>query len=35
VDSGRFAQIILRMPDGVATASLVFRGSVEIQGFFE
>jgi len=35
VDSGRYVQIILRMPDGVATASLVFRGSVEIQGFFE
>lgn len=35
VDSGRYLHIILRVPDGAATASLVFRGTVTVNGFFE
>jgi len=32
---GTFVHIILRMPQGAATASLIFRGSVDINGYFE
>lgn len=32
---GTFVHIILKMPQGAATASLVFRGSVDINGHFE
>lgn len=34
-DAGRFFGIILRMPVGTATASDVFAGSVDIDGYFE
>lgn len=35
VDSGRFLHVILQVPSGAATASQVFRGVVELNGFFE
>jgi len=35
VDSGRWFHVILRVPDGAATALLVFRGIVMVHGFFE
>jgi len=34
-DSNRWFHIILKVPDGAATASLVFRGVVSVGGFFE
>lgn len=34
-NSGRWLTIIVRVPQGAATASLNFRGSVKVQGFFE
>jgi hypothetical protein len=35
VDSGRWFHIIVKVPEGAATPSLVFRGTVAINGFFE
>jgi hypothetical protein len=35
VDSGRYVHLIVRIPQGLATANLVFRGSVTIIGVFE
>lgn len=35
VDSGRFFHVILRIPGGAATASLLYRGSVLIDGQYE
>lgn len=35
VDGGRFLHVILQVPNGAATASVVFRGDVMINGFFE
>lgn len=35
VDSGRYLHIILQIPNGAATGSLVFRGDVTITGYFE
>lgn len=35
VDSGRFLHVILAVPSGAATASLVFRGDVFIDGVFK
>jgi hypothetical protein len=35
IDSGRWFHIILQIPDGAATASLVYRGTVTVNGFFE
>lgn len=35
VDSGRWFHIILKIPEGAATASLVFRGVVRVDGFNE
>ena len=35
VESGRFVHVILQIPNGAATATLVFRGDVQIQGYFE
>jgi len=32
---GRWFHVILRVPDGAATALLVFRGIVMVHGFFE
>jgi len=34
-NSGRFFHIILQVPSGAATASLVFRGDVFVNGYFE
>lgn len=33
--AGTFVHTILRMPQGAATASLVFRGSVDLNGYWE
>lgn len=35
VDANRFLHIILQIPVGLATASLVFRGNVVVSGYFE
>lgn len=35
VDGGRYFHVILQVPNGAATASLVFRGNVTINGYFE
>lgn len=35
VDSGRFFHVIAQVPTGAATGSQIFRGNVEINGFFE
>lgn len=35
VDSNRFLHVILQVPSGAATASLVLRGDVMISGYFE
>lgn len=35
VDSGRYVHIILQIPVGTATGSQVFRGDVQINGYFE
>lgn len=35
VDAGRYLHVILQVPNGAATASLVFRGDVMLQGYFE
>lgn len=35
VPPGAFFHVILKQPQGAATASLVFRGSVDIDGYFE
>lgn len=35
IDAARFLHVILQVPAGAATASLVFRGNVFIQGYFE
>jgi hypothetical protein len=35
VDGGRFLHVILEVPLGTATASQVFRGDVQINGYFE
>lgn len=35
VDGGRFLHVILQVPNGAATASLIFRGDVMLQGYFE
>lgn len=35
VDGGRFVHVILQIPSGANTLSLVFRGSVAINGYFE
>lgn len=35
IDSGRFVHVILQIPNGAATANLVFRGDVMINGYFE
>lgn len=35
VDGGRFFHIILQVPAGAATASLVFRGDAFVNGYFE
>lgn len=35
VDGGRFLHVILEVPVGTATASQVFRGDVQINGYFE
>lgn len=35
VDAGRFLHVILQVPNGAATGSLVFRGDVQINGYFE
>lgn len=35
VDSARYLHVILQVPSGAATASLIIRGNVSIQGYFE
>lgn len=35
VDGGRYLHVILQVPNGAATATLVFRGDVMINGYFE
>lgn len=35
VDGGRYFHVILQVPAGAATGSLVFRGSVTVTGYFE
>lgn len=35
VDSNRFLHVILQIPSGAATASLIFRGDIMISGYFE
>jgi len=35
VDSGRYLHVIVQVPAGAATASLIFRGNVTINGYFE
>lgn len=35
VDSGRYLHVILQIPNGAATATLVFRGDVMVSGYFE
>lgn len=35
VDSNRFLHVILQIPNGAATGSLVFRGDVMLTGYFE
>lgn len=35
VDANRFLHVILQIPSGAATASLVFRGDVIVSGYFE
>lgn len=35
IDSNRFFHVILQIPNGANTGSLVFRGDVTVQGYFE
>lgn len=35
VDGGRYFHIILQVPNGAATGSLIFRGDVTVNGYFE
>lgn len=35
VDGGRYLHIILQIPSGAATGSLVFRGTLTVNGYFE
>lgn len=35
IDSNRFLHIIMQVPSGAATSSLVFRGDVMVSGYFE